>query len=140
MKERLKVMVVDDDSVSLSVAVAVLEDAGYSVQQRESALGTVVAVRREKPDVVLLDLRMPGLNGDTLTGLLLDAKTEHPPIVILHSSTNVPELERSTKICNAAGFIEKTSDKQAFLRSFERIVTRALSDRGRQDRTSPQRK
>jgi CheY-like chemotaxis protein len=133
-------MVVDDDNVSLSVAAALLEDAGYSVQQRQSALGTVVAVRREKPDVVLLDLRMPGLNGDTLTGLLLDAKTEHPPIVILHSSTEAAELERSTKSCNAAGFIEKTADKQAFMKSFERIVNRALSDRGRQDRTSLPRK
>jgi CheY-like chemotaxis protein len=139
MKERFKVMIVDDDSAALSVAVALLEDRGYDVRQRDAALGTVVAVRREKPDVVLLDVQMPGLNGDTLTGLLLDPKAEHQPIVILHSTTGAAELERLAKSCNAAGFIEKTSDHRTFVQAFERIVARTLDERGRHGRTSTTR-
>lgn len=133
MKERLKILIVDDDSISLGVTVALLEDCGHDVHQRSSALGTMVAVRREKPDVVLLDVQMPGLTGDMLSTLLIDAKLEYEPIVILHSTTAAAELEALAKSCKAAGFIEKTSDHRAFLRAFERIVASASSGRGRQD-------
>jgi len=139
MKERLKVMIVDDDATSLSVVGAVLEDSGHEVLERGSALGTMLAVRREKPDVVLLDVQMPGLGGDMLATLLLDTKLEHQPIVILHSTTAAAELDTLAKGCKAAGFIEKTSDHRAFLRAFEQIVSRALSDRGRLSATSKPR-
>jgi DNA-binding NtrC family response regulator len=135
----LKVMIIDDERISLSIATAVLEDRGYQVVQRDSALGSLVAVRREKPDVVLLDVQMPGLNGDALTKLLLDGKSEAQPIVILHSTTVATVLEGLVKSCNAAGFIEKTADQRAFLQSFDRIVSRALAERGRQSRTSTPR-
>src|SRR5687768_12730013 len=140
MRQRLKVMIVDDDAVSLSVAVAILEDGGYDVQPRDSALGTVIAVKRDKPDVVLLDVTMPGLNGDSLTRLILDAKSEYQPIVILLSSKSAAELERLATSCNAAGYVEKSSSPRVFLAGFERIVSRVMSDRSKQDRSSTTRK
>lgn len=139
MKRKLKIMIVDDDTVSLSVAVAILEDRGHEVTQRSSALGTMLAVRREKPDVVLLDVQMPGLSGDSVGSLLVDAKLDPQPVVILHSTTAAAELETLAKNCGAAGFIEKTSDHASFFRSFERIVSRALNERGQQSGSSKTR-
>jgi CheY-like chemotaxis protein len=139
MKERLKIMIVDDDAVSLEVAVAIFEDLGHTVLQRSSSLGTMLAVRRDRPDVVLLDVQMPGLSGDSLGMLLVGAKLEHEPIVILHSSTGGAELEALAKSCNAAGYIEKTSDQRAFLRSFDSLVSRVLNERRRSDNASATR-
>ena len=61
-----KVMIVDDENTVLEITGAVLEDHGYRVIKRESALGTSLAILREKPDVVLLDVNMPGLSGDRI--------------------------------------------------------------------------
>jgi CheY-like chemotaxis protein len=67
MKTNLKVLIVDDDALALEVAAAALESHGYTVIKREEALGTMVLIRRERPDIVLLDLHMPGLSGDALS-------------------------------------------------------------------------
>ncbi|HEX7671697.1 MAG TPA: response regulator, partial [Polyangiaceae bacterium] len=55
----LRVMLVDDDPTTLQVHAAILEQLGHAVTQRTTALGTTLAILREKPDVVVLDVRIP---------------------------------------------------------------------------------
>jgi CheY-like chemotaxis protein len=131
MNPSLKVMIVDDDGIALEVAAAVLEDRGYRVVRRDSAIGTMLAIRREKPDVLLLDVHMPGLNGDALTKLIVEAKNGYEPIVILHSTTAAKELAQLATACSATGAIEKTSDPSEFLQRFQAIVTRAQGGLGK---------
>jgi len=122
--QRLKVMVVDDDVTTLEVASAALEQRGHEVLKRDSAIGTTMAILRERPDVLLLDVHMPGLSGDRLAELLEPRMGKRSPVVILHSGRDRAELERLASRCGAAGIIEKTSDPQELVRSFERIVAR----------------
>jgi CheY-like chemotaxis protein len=120
--QRLKIMVVDDDATTLEVTSVVLEQRGYEVLKRDSALGTTMAILREQPEVVLLDVHMPGLTGDRLAELVTPRKGKRPPLVILHSGSNRAELEQLATRCGAAGIIEKTSDPYEFVRRFERLV------------------
>lgn len=119
----LKIMIVDDDLTTLEVLSAILEEEGHTVTKRDTPLGTTHAILQEKPDVVLLDLRMPGLSGDRLAGLIATRRAD-PPILILHSSSPRVELEALAKRCGASGAIEKTADPAEFRRRFEAIVTR----------------
>jgi DNA-binding response OmpR family regulator len=132
MNERLKVMIVDDDTTVLQVIAAVLEDHGYDVRTRDSALGTSLAIIRDKPDIVLLDVHMPGLRGDRIAELMGTRSGRAAPLVILHSASDRIELERLAATCGAADVIEKSSAPADFLKRFETVVARhsnALSKR-----------
>jgi CheY-like chemotaxis protein len=118
----LKVMLVDDDPTTLQVHAAILEQLGHSVTQRATALGTTLAILRDKPDVIVLDVRMPGLTGDKLASLI-SAEADGNRLVILHSSLPIHDLERVARECGANAAIEKTGDPGAFAKRFEQLVS-----------------
>jgi DNA-binding NarL/FixJ family response regulator len=116
----MKVMVIDDDATTLQVLEAVLERLGHDVVLRSEALGTMRAVASEQPEVVVLDVSMPGLNGDRLAALLQE---KHPSLrLVLHSSLPGNELDRLARSCGAAGYIEKSGDPTHFAETFRRLV------------------
>jgi CheY-like chemotaxis protein len=105
----VKVMIVDDDPVAVLVASGLLEAIGHTVTSKLGALGTAVVVLRERPDVVLLDIDMPGLPG---TGLIkvIRSIAGHRPAVLLYSGRSADELELAAKEFDADGFICKDAD------------------------------
>lgn len=125
MNEHFKIMLVDDDRTTLEVLGALLEKEGHTVVQRDTAIGTTQAILRESPDVVLLDVRMPGLSGDKLAELI-SARSTKPPVVVLHSSSPKNELERLARRCGASAVIEKTPDPKQFLMRFQTLVVPRL--------------
>jgi twitching motility two-component system response regulator PilH len=129
MLDPLKIMIVDDDKTTLEVLSAVLERAGHEVITRETSIGTTLAIMRESPDVVLLDVRMPGLSGDKLAGLIANRNAASSPIVVLHSSSTRSELQELASRCGAAGIIEKTGDSSEFMRTLERVLSGELRRR-----------
>jgi DNA-binding NtrC family response regulator len=132
MKRRTKVLVVDDDPIVLEVARTRLTRAGYDVVTREDALGTSTAVAQESPDVVLLDIAMPGISGEALARLIAQNQKKHPVSVIFHSSREQADLDKLAEDCQALGSIQKTSSASMFQIQFERL----LLQRKRRDATS----
>ncbi len=122
MKRRTKVLVVDDDPVVLEVTRTRLARAGYDVVTREDALGTSTAVAQEAPDVVLLDIAMPGISGEALARLIAQNQKKHPVSVIFHSSRDQAELDKLAEDCQALGSIQKTPSASMFQIQFERLL------------------
>jgi len=120
----MKIIVVDDDATTLRVVGAALQSRGHDVVERDKAIGTTLAILREKPDVVLLDVRMPGLGGERLAALIRSGNGPHP-IVILHSSLPSDELDRLALSSGAAGAVRKCGDPAVFVQQFDQIVARA---------------
>jgi CheY-like chemotaxis protein len=115
-----RVLIVDDDPIVGQIVAAILGGHGYDVMVRGEALGTLSIIAREKPDVVLLDVNMPGLDGDELARLVkvhADPRTR----VILHSSQPQDELEQLAREAGAIGGIEK-GDPTEFLEAFENLL------------------
>ena len=107
---RLKVMVVDDDPVALEIASAILESQGHEVLARKTALGTAVAVLRECPDVVVLDVRMPGISGRELLKVIRSQDLAHraqPTAFIFYSGLERAELYQLVEETGALGAVEK---------------------------------
>jgi DNA-binding response OmpR family regulator len=125
MKSRLrgKVLVVDDDRITLEVVRERLETAGFEVSTRDGALGTSAAILSERPDVVLLDVDMPGLSGDAIAKLL--TARSHGASIVLHSASDLEDLRKMAAKCGAAGVIEKTDNEASFLTQFEGFFRRA---------------
>lgn len=82
--QRPWVLVVDDEKDIVEYLTAVLEDAGYGVLGLNEADGALEATRRGRPDLVLLDIMMPGHTGLSLYQTLRgDPDTAGIPVVII---------------------------------------------------------
>jgi len=114
---------VDDDPVVLELVRGWLEDAGYAVEVRESALGTTQQVATEQPDVVLLDVMMPALSGGELAQLIRRHHRTALAQVILHSSLKADELQTLAAKTGALGALSKTNDAHQFVADFDRLMS-----------------
>lgn len=124
LRSKGKVIVVDDDPIVLEVVRERLEAAGYVVIVRESALGTLQLVRDEQPDVVLLDITMPALNGERIASLLKSSERTKNVRIILHSSKPEVELAPMALQVGAIGAISKGERSETFLERFENLLRR----------------
>lgn len=79
-----KVLIVDDSPTETHVLTTILKKHGYEVVTAESGEAGVEVARQELPDLVLMDVVMPGLNGFQATRQLKkDPATTHIPVVIV---------------------------------------------------------
>ena len=98
-----RILVVDDDERVLSVTCALIANRGWTVEQASRAEDALHKARAGAPDVVLLDLTMPGMNGLELMGRL---RAEHPDLpVVLMSGYSERETVRGE--IAADGFLRK---------------------------------
>jgi len=77
-----KVLTVDDDEFVREILVAYLEDSGYDVLQAENGRLGLETFRREKPDLVMLDLRMPEMDGLEVLGHITKESPDTPVILV----------------------------------------------------------
>ena len=119
MSAKPRILLIDDDRTTLLVTAALLEQRGYFVIQRQDALGSGLAIARENPDLVLLDVNMPGLSGDKIAQLSIARRKGEGPLIFLFSAMDAEKLSAMAAECGAAGAIEKTSDPSEFLARFD---------------------
>ncbi len=88
-----KVLVVDDDKSILMIAETFLKGKGFSVVTANSGEKALKMADSEKPDIILLDVVMPGISGfEVCEKLKKNRKTRKIKIVII--SGNIPEIEK----------------------------------------------
>jgi CheY-like chemotaxis protein len=108
-RTRKTILIVDDSPIVLDMAGTALEGAGYKVVLRSRGEGTVAAVIQERPDLVLLDVNMPRLSGDTIAVILTKTDPDRRTIVLLHSSIAPELLKLKVLQTGASGYVHKTS-------------------------------
>ena len=116
------VLVVDDEERIRSSLRGILGDEGFRVLATGDALGVVDLIAREKPEVVLLDVWMPELDG---IELLRRIKQETPEthVIMISGHANIQNAVVATRL-GAAGFIEKPFSVSGLLASLERVLGR----------------
>jgi two-component system, cell cycle response regulator DivK len=101
------VLIVDDDAPSRLLATATLEDEGYEVAAAGSAEEAVGMIGRRRPDLILMDIQLPGMDGLELTRKLKsDRPTAGIPVVALTAHT-MPLHERAARAAGCAAFLAK---------------------------------
>jgi CheY-like chemotaxis protein len=103
-----KIVVIDDSEIVLEVTKGALEGAGYDVVTHDRPGGCVALILHEKPDLVLMDVNMPGLGGDTIVSVLAKAQPTGDTVVLLHSSLSAEVLRTKSATAGAHGFIQKS--------------------------------
>ncbi len=121
----LNVAVVDDDELVRSTIAAYLEDSGYGVSTAANGQEGVELYEQLQPDIVLLDLRMPVMDGFALLQEIRCRSAEVPIIVI--SGTGVISEAITAMKMGAWDFITKPIQDMAVL---DHVLERALERRG----------
>jgi CheY-like chemotaxis protein len=120
---REKILIVDDSEIVRDTARLTLERAGYTVITADTPIGVSSLVRKESPDLLMVDVSMPALTGDRLVRLLRD-KLGKPTIrIVLFSNRPEAELRHLLTTSGADGFIRKTGDESQLVRDVERILS-----------------
>jgi len=116
------VLVVDDEERIRSSLCGILSDEGFRVVATGDAPGVMDLIAREKPEIVLLDVWMPELDG---IELLRRIKQENPRthVIMISGHANIQNAVAATRL-GAADFIEKPFSVSGLLASLERVVGR----------------
>jgi DNA-binding response OmpR family regulator len=101
--------VVDDSELSREMTREMLQAHGFEVILLESSLGMSSVLSSDKPDLVLMDVEMPALEGDKAVTIARRYALHHCPI-LLYSARPSSSLEALALACGADGFLSKTSD------------------------------
>ncbi|GGI25420.1 response regulator [Pedobacter mendelii] len=104
----IKIMICDDEIDILDVTQMILEDAGFEVIAVSDSLNAEQIFLNEMPDLLLIDLWMPGISGDRIISSLKSnvAHTNIPMIVLSASDTG----KQTAMSCGAEDFIPKPYD------------------------------
>lgn len=88
---RVAVLIAEDDPGLRAMLGTALTLEGFAVQEAANGAEALSAVRRRKPDVVLLDLVMPWVNGlEVLTAIRMDPATEDVPVIVMTGTPAQP--------------------------------------------------
>ena len=94
-----RVLVIDDESVVGTILRYAFHGEGHQILVAEGGLAGIEIARTQHPDVIVLDLMMPSVNGyDVLTILRRDDETKQVPILVLTAVTMSRERERCLSI------------------------------------------
>ena len=122
-----KVLVVDDDAGFRTSIDRFLRSVGYAVETFDSPAKLLDRALDDVPTCVLLDLRMPGMNGLEAQNELV-RRSDAPPIVFVTAHGDVPASVQAMKR-GAVDFLEKPFDEQRVLDAIERSLSKDVHDR-----------
>jgi len=118
-----KILVVDDEPDALTFLSTVLEDNGAEVLQATDGEQALEIARRERPDLITLDLSMPGKSGVVAFGeLRKEDELNETPVCIITGRPEMRELiyQRTTR--PPEGYLEKPVDENTLLRNVRKIL------------------
>jgi len=107
-----KILVVDDEKDVVELLSFLLEKDGYTVVTAANGREAMEKVPQETPDLILLDVMMPEMDGYTVqTQLLENPKTKDIPIIILTAKGQLKDVFSMS--ANVRAYIEKPFDPKA---------------------------
>ena len=113
------ILAVDDTTESLSLLVQVLTTAGYQVLPADSGELALAAVTARCPELILLDVRMPGIDGfEVCRRLKSSPATRHVPIILISAFDEVNEQAEGLRL-GAADYITKPFQTEELLARVE---------------------
>src|SRR4249919_1126277 len=120
-----RVLIVEDDRAQALFAEGVLNGAGIEALVASDSRQVIDTMMRTRPDLVLMDLHMPGLSGTELTALIREHESFlHTPIVFLTGDTD-PEKQYEVLECGADDLLQKPIRPRHLVAAIESRVKRA---------------
>src|SRR5881394_495982 len=110
-----RVLVIEDNAANMTLATFILESAGHIAIPASDAETGLTTARAEQPDLILMDIQLPGMDGLQATALLkLDPATRAIPVIALTALAMKGDEER-IRAAGCDGYIAKPMRYQEFL-------------------------
>ncbi|MFA5311353.1 MAG: response regulator [Candidatus Omnitrophota bacterium] len=120
MKKRA--LAVDDNKSNLLLEKDLLEVAGFEVLEAENATDGIAIAKKEKPDIIIMDVRLPDMRGSEAARILReDKETSGIPIVFVTASVMAGEREEINAVTNS-GFIGKPINTRTFAKEVSQFL------------------
>jgi CheY-like chemotaxis protein len=116
-----KILVVDDDPVVQKLLSQILEREGYQIMSAKDGIDAMVMIRKDRPDLVVLDIIMPNVNGyDVCRTIKVDPELKAIPIILLTSR----EQEIDKRVLDLMGieYLQKTCKPQDLVAKIQKIL------------------
>ncbi len=121
----MKVLIVEDNPANMKLAADLLTGQGYTVLQATDAGTGIRLVQAEKPDLVLMDIQLPDMDGLTATGILKkDPATRDIPIIAL-TAFAMRDDEATMLAAGCDGYIAKPIRYREFLATVKQFLRQA---------------
>ena len=117
----MKILLVDDDEAILDMMSRLLEHRGHSVQVCSSPFGVSATIVRDPPELVVLDVMMPGLGGSALAALIARLELPTPPRVVLWSAMDDQALADAGREAGGLPTVSKAMRASEIAAALERL-------------------
>ncbi len=115
-----RILVVEDHRTMREAVRLILEPEGFEVLEVADGVSALEAVRRERPDLILLDMNIPGVPGlEVLEAVKRDPQTAAIPVIVLTATDEA--ARRRVLALGADGFFTKPFQPLALLQTLERV-------------------
>lgn len=111
MEKRQTILIVDDEPFNIDFLEQELQDLGYQTRSASNGLEALQLLKDQPPDLVLLDIMMPGIDGfEVLTRIKAEIQTRHIPVIIISAMSDMGSVVRGIEL-GAEDYLPKPFDE-----------------------------
>jgi len=117
------ILVIDDSSTNIILLEAVLSSKGYTIATALSAKEAFHLITKSLPDLILLDLLMPRINGfDFLKEIKINEHTRKVPVIVVSALTDSDNIQKVINL-GAIDFVKKPVDIQKLVEMVQKVIS-----------------
>ena len=122
MSDRKRILCIEDEKEMIDLMRLILERRGFDFVGAEGGQQGLEAIRAEKPDLVLLDLMMPGVDGwEVYRQLKADEELKNIPVIVVTAKAQSIDKVLGLHIARVEDYITKPFGPQELLESIRRV-------------------
>ncbi len=121
-KKDFCILVVDDSTTNVVLLEAIFYERGYKIETAYNAKEASAIIDKKTPDLILLDLLMPQVNGfDFLKKLRKERNTKETPVIVVSAATDEENVDKIMRM-GAVDFIKKPIDLEYLVDKVESVL------------------
>lgn len=122
MNRKSRILIVDDDPIALETMAAILEIRNYEVLMAPSGLEGINRARKEKPDLIIMDVTMPGLDGFATCKMIREnEEIKGIPVILLTGKVMLGDVEKGFA-AGASDYMIKPVDWDGLLLKIKKLL------------------
>ncbi|MFA6542337.1 MAG: response regulator [Bacteroidota bacterium] len=128
---RSKILIIEDNEQNMYMLTYLLQSAQFDIIQAYSGSTGIEAAQMNIPDIILLDIQLPGMDGYAVAlKLRAIAELQHTPIIAVTSYAMPGDKERAIA-SGASGYIEKPINPDTFVAQMESFLPGTMKQKGK---------